>query len=116
MFNAIRWHFELSQSDRRQSEQAVEAFRETYNSMLSEVVSIASPTDTIIRIMDLYFPYVGQYKEKGINSSTKQYWMKFNECIIQTRRNGRKANPTSGLSRPLLLSRFLLIANEWGKS
>ena len=43
MFNTIRRHFEFSQSDRRQSEQAVEAFRETYNSMLSEVVSIASP-------------------------------------------------------------------------
>ncbi len=86
MFNAIRWHDGFNQSDRRQLEQAVEVFRETYNSMLSEVVSLASPTGTIIRIMDFYFPYVGRYKEKGIYSITKQYWMKFNECIIQAGR------------------------------
>ncbi len=83
IFKAIRSHFELNYSDQRELEQAVEEFRETYNSMLSEVVSIASPTDTIIRIMDIYFPWVGRYKEKGIYSSAKQYWMKFNECIIQ---------------------------------
>ncbi len=89
MFPAIRRHSDLSQYDRLQLEQTVEVFRETYNSMLSEVVSIAPSTDTIIRIMDFYFPYVGRYKEKGIYSSTKQYWMKFNECIIQAgRRHG----------------------------
>jgi len=83
---AIRRHNEFSRSDRRQLEQEVKVFRETYNSMLSEVVSMASPTDTIIRIMDFYCPYVGQHKEKGIYSSTKQYWMKFNKCIIQAGR------------------------------
>ncbi len=83
MFPAIWRHSDLGQNDRLQLKQTVEVFRETYNSMLSEVVSLAPPTDTIIRIMDFYFPYVGRYKEKGIYSSTKQYWMKFNECIIQ---------------------------------
>lgn len=83
MFKAIDDYSKFSQSDRQKLEEAVEIFRETYNSMLSEVVSITSPTDTIIRIMDFYFPWVGRYKEMGVYSSVKQYWMKFNECIIQ---------------------------------
>lgn len=82
MFNAIQ-DFALELIDQRELEETVEEFRKTYNSLLSDVVSIASPTDTYIRIMDIYFPWVGRYKEKVIYSSVKHYWMKFNECIRQ---------------------------------
>jgi len=86
MFPAIQDHFALELIDQRELDETVEEFRETYNSLLSEVVSIASPTDTYIRIMNIYFPFVGRYKEEGKYSSVKQYWMKFNECIRQAGR------------------------------
>ena len=83
ILETIRFRFEFDAIDQRELEQAVEEFRKTYNSMLSEIVSIASPNDTIIRIMDFYFLWVGRYREKGIYASTKRDWMKFNECISE---------------------------------
>jgi lysophospholipase L1-like esterase len=72
--------------DRQEMEQKVKAFRETYDSMLDEVLSLASPSDTIIRVMDFYYPDVGKDQEEGIYKQNKRYWLKFNKCIIKSAR------------------------------
>jgi lysophospholipase L1-like esterase len=78
--------YTLGAYDRQEMEQNVKAFRETYNSMLDEVLTLASPSDTIIRTMDFYYPYVGYDQEMGIYNQTKRYWQKFNKCIVQAAR------------------------------
>jgi len=83
--DAIRG-YTLGAYDRQEMEQKVKAFRETYNSMLDEVLTLASPSDTIIRTMDFYYPYVSYDQEKGIYNQTKRYWQKFNKCIVQAAR------------------------------
>jgi lysophospholipase L1-like esterase len=55
--------------------------------MLTELLSLTSPTDTIIRTMDFYYPYVVKDQERGIYDQTKRYWQEFNKCIIQVSRN-----------------------------
>jgi len=81
--------YNYGQDAQKKLEEKIEVFSKTYNSMLDEILTLASPSDTIIRIMDFYFPYVGRHKRKGIYSTTKKYWMDFNECIFQAaRRNG----------------------------
>jgi len=72
--------------NRQEMEKKVKAFRETYGSMLDEVLSLASPSDTIIRTMDFYYPYVGKDQEKGIYNQNKRYWQKFNKSIVQAAR------------------------------
>jgi lysophospholipase L1-like esterase len=51
---------------------------------LDEVLKLTSSSDTIIQVMDYYFPFVAQYKEQGIYGSTKGYWKNFNESITQS--------------------------------
>ena len=84
-FNAIMG-YTLGAYNRQEMEQKVKAFRETYNSMLDEVLTLASPSDTIIHTMDFYYPYVGEDKGMGIYNQTKRYWQKFNKCIVQAAR------------------------------
>lgn len=67
--------------DPQKLDQAVEEFRDNFDAMLSEVVALASPTDTTIRIMDFYFPYVDVFGESEKGSEALQYWTRFNECI-----------------------------------
>ena len=78
--------YTLGAYNRQEMEQKVKAFRETYNSMLDEVLTLASPSDTIIRTMDFYYPYVGKDQEKGIYNQNKRYWQKFNKSIVQAAR------------------------------
>jgi len=73
-------------NDRAKLQQELKTFRETYNSMLTEVVSLAPPTHTIIRIMDFYCPYVRRHTEDGVYGSTKRDWKSFNEVIVQAGR------------------------------
>jgi hypothetical protein len=72
--------------NRQEMEQKVKAFRETYDSMLDEVLTLASPSDTIISTMDFYYPYVGKDQEKGRYNQNKRYWQKFNKSIVQAAR------------------------------
>ncbi len=66
----------------QQIEMGLKTFREAYDAMLTEILSLRSP-DTIIRVMDFYCPYVQNHKDLGIYENTKRYWMKFNKCITQ---------------------------------
>ena len=85
----IQGGYNFEQNGQKGLEEKIEVICKTYNSMLDEVLTLASPSDTIIRIMDFYFPYVGLHKEIGIYSTTRKYWMIFNECISQAgHRNG----------------------------
>jgi hypothetical protein len=68
---------------REEMEQKVKEFTETYNAMLDEVLTITSPSDTIIRTMDFYYPFVGKDRERGIYNQNKLYWRKFNKSIEQ---------------------------------
>ena len=61
----------------------LKTFRETYDAILSEILSLNNSTDTIIRVMDFYCPYVQYHKELGIYEDTKRYWMEFNKCIVE---------------------------------
>ena len=84
-FNAI-FLYSLGKYNREEMDHLVKTFRETFDSMLDEVLSLASPSDTIIRVMDFYYPYVGKDQEKGIYKQNKRYWLKFNKCIIKSAR------------------------------
>ncbi len=63
-------------------EEKLDEFRETYDSMLTELLSLTSPTDTIIRTMDFYYAYVGS-DQAGEYNQNKQIWQEFNKCIVQ---------------------------------
>ena len=58
-------------------------FKEAYNAILSEILSLNNSTDTIIRVMDFYCPYLHLYTDRGIYKDTKRYWMEFNKCIAE---------------------------------
>lgn len=74
------------ENDRNKRKGELKRFRETYDSMLTELLSLTSPTNTIIRTMDFYYPYVGRDKEKGIYDQNKRYWQSFNKVIVQAAR------------------------------
>jgi hypothetical protein len=78
--------YTLGVYNRQEMEQKVKAFRETYNSMLDEVLTLASPSATIIRTMDFYYPFVSYDQEMGKYNQNKRYWQKFNKCIVQSAR------------------------------
>jgi lysophospholipase L1-like esterase len=59
----------------------LKTFRETYDAMLSEILSLNNSSDTIIRVMDFFCPYLRRYTDRGIYEDTKRYWMEFNKCI-----------------------------------
>ena len=61
----------------------LKTFRETYDAILSEILSLNNSTDTIIRVMDFYCPYLRQYTDRGFYEDTKRYWMEFNTCIAE---------------------------------
>ena len=61
----------------------LKTFKETYDAILSEILHLNNSTDTIIRVMDFYCPYVKYHKELGIYEDTKRYWMEFNKCIVE---------------------------------
>ena len=61
----------------------LKTFRETYDAILSEILSLNNSTDTIIRVMDFYCPYLRLYTDRGIYEDTKRYWMEFNKCIAE---------------------------------
>ena len=84
-FDAI-FLYTVGVHNQEEMEHRVKTFRETYDSMLDEVLSLASPSDTIIRVMDFYYPYVGKDQEEGIYKQNKRYWLKFNKCIIKSAR------------------------------
>jgi hypothetical protein len=64
----------LVADDRRRLKEGLDTFRETYDSMLTELLSLTSPTDTIIRTMDFYYPYVGKDQEKGLDKQNNRHW------------------------------------------
>ncbi len=74
--------------DPKRLDQKVKDFQVAYDSMIDEVLKLASPSRTMIRLMDFYCPFVRVYKEHATYDVIKQYWMKFNDCIIQA---GRRA-------------------------
>ena len=61
----------------------LKTFRETYDAILSEILSLNNSPDTIIRVMDFYWPLVRYHKELGIYEDTKRTWMEFNKCIAE---------------------------------
>ena len=61
----------------------LKTFRETYDAILSEILSLNNSTDTIIRVMDFYCPYLRLYTDRGIYEDTKRTWMEFNTCIAE---------------------------------
>ena len=61
----------------------LKAFRKNYDAVLTEILTLESPTDTIIRVMDFHCPYVRKHKDLGIYEDTKRIWMAFSECIYQ---------------------------------
>ena len=61
----------------------LKTFRETYDAILSEILSLNNSSDTIIRVMDFYCPYLRLYTDRGIYEDTKRYWMEFNKCIAE---------------------------------
>ena len=87
MFNEILLYIAHGLNDQSRPSEELDKFRESYESMLTELLSLTSPTDTIIRTMDFYYPYVGRDQQQGIYDQTKRYWQEFNKCIIQIARN-----------------------------
>jgi len=69
--------------DKDRLSKKLDTLRETYDTMLTELLSLTSPTDTIIRTMDFYYPYIGRDQEKGIYSETKRWWQEFNKRIVE---------------------------------
>ena len=61
----------------------LKTFKETYDAILSEILHLNNSTDTIIRVMDFYCPYLRLYTDRGIYEDTKRYWMEFNKCIAE---------------------------------
>lgn len=66
----------------RQIKEGLKTFRNDYDAMLKEVLSLCS-TNTMIRVMDFFCPYVQKHKELGVYEGTKRDWMKFNKIIHQ---------------------------------
>jgi lysophospholipase L1-like esterase len=60
----------------------LKSFREDYDAILSKIISLSN-SNTIIRVMDFYCPYVQSHKDSGIYEDTKRYWMEFNKCIAE---------------------------------
>jgi lysophospholipase L1-like esterase len=87
MLDAITKFGAGCQNDGTRLTEELNRFRETYVSMLTELLSLTSPTDTLIRTMDFYYPYVGRDQEKGTYNENKRYWQEFNKCIIQASQN-----------------------------
>ena len=75
-------NYATSYSPHRINEE-LKTFRETYDAILSEILSLNNSTDTIIRVMDFYCPYLRLYTDRGIFEDTKRYWMEFNKCIAE---------------------------------
>jgi lysophospholipase L1-like esterase len=61
----------------------LKTFREDYDAILSEILSLNNSTETLICVMDFYCPYVRSHKDSGIYEDTKRYWMEFNKCIAE---------------------------------
>jgi hypothetical protein len=61
----------------------LKTFRETYDAILSEILSLNNSTDTIIRVMDFYCPHLHLYTDRGIYEDKKRHWMEFNKCIAE---------------------------------
>jgi len=63
--------------------EALTSFRANYDAIIAEILSLQSTTDTIIRIMDYYFPAVNETKRFGIYEDIKPHWEALNEHIVQ---------------------------------
>jgi lysophospholipase L1-like esterase len=70
-------------NQRQRINEKLKTFRETYDAILSEILSLNNSTDTIIRVMDFYCPYVQSHKDSGIYEDTKHHWMEFNKIITE---------------------------------
>jgi lysophospholipase L1-like esterase len=74
-------------NDQNRVGEELDKFRETYDTILTELLSVTSTADTIIRTMDFYYPpYIRRDQEKGTYNQTMRYWQEFNRCIIEVAR------------------------------
>ena len=59
----------------------LETFRENYDAIFREIMSLNKSSDTIIRVMDFYCPYLQHYRDFGIYEDALRYCMDFNNVI-----------------------------------
>lgn len=59
------------------------AFKEDYEAIITEILSLRRGSETIIRTMDLYMPYYGEWRERGIYDDCWRCWEAVNEIIHQ---------------------------------
>lgn len=70
-------------------ERALEAQRERYNELLAEIWRLTCDTHPVIRLMDFYCPYAGDYRKAGTWDRVRPWWMRFTELYYETaRRHG----------------------------
>ena len=79
---AIRYHGAGGSNQPQKITEKLKSFREDYDAILSKIISLSN-SNTIIRVMDFYCPYVQSHKDSGIYEDTKRYWMEFNKCIAE---------------------------------
>jgi hypothetical protein len=70
----------------RKLSEALHIFRDTYDALFTELLTLTSPTRTIIRTMDFYYPFVGSDQKDGVYDQNRRVWSKFNACIIKSAR------------------------------
>ncbi len=63
---------------------ALQAYKADTDAIFSELVSLRSPSDALIRTMDMYLFRVNDMKKAGVFQIINQYWQSANEYVIQT--------------------------------
>jgi len=53
------------------------------DAIMAEILSLRSTSDTIIRPMTFYNPFVNDWKEWGYFEGLNPYWVAFNEYLVQ---------------------------------
>lgn len=62
---------------------ALQAYEADTDAIFAEITSLHSPSDALIRTMDIYLFRVNDMKKAGVFEIFKQYWQSANEHVIQ---------------------------------
>jgi hypothetical protein len=73
--------------DRAQLQRRVAEFKRAYDSMVKELLKIASPSRKVIRIVDFYCPSVAKNREHGMHEPIRDHYLAVTGCIA---RSGRR--------------------------
>lgn len=64
-------------------EEPLPTFRANLDAIIAEILSLRSTSDTIIRTVDWFYPYVNENKERGVFEDCKRCLEALNEQVVQ---------------------------------